>query len=595
MLGRQSLDDVFKHMCSSRAFIEKLEKNIGKKPDYAALRKLQDDPDFNELSDHVFSMLTPLADSEESALCCILRMRESELRVLQQLHSKLQSSDSSKFALETDIGSRRKIVEILKYALKLNQQENLNGVPLTIEDPSAELDTDAANMCQRIVQRRLNFLELIADGSVDSAQRHNVSFETQHSSINQRLAEAAKNVERSLNSLGSNSDLSIRDLDCPSTCAIVPRPRDAFSSASGPVNEALEHASTSSIFASHDVLDKSVSVVDTFQGNRFDLKCSDTADTFSQTYSDSHVSSPGTDQSTTLSHKFEVMTAIPRKSRPILPLSTANISSTIARTISSRSGQRSQSDFLLLSDSSNGPQRAMKTISPFAMVKQPSSCKDSISPLQLGHPFPGTSRVGNVDTAAVDAVIPLENSFKSNDPPLRKSDIQPSPHKIFNSCSPVVLEANTAELTDKIDNLESYCQSKATVLKIRKSSIGSFPQSPGANGHSPIRYIYADLVHASNGSPSGGGRTRTSPSDVVVTRPHIASLAGSDAIRSPRKYEAQMNRLRSSSVGRSPLSEPPLFRESYFPVMRQGSHLELRSPNDRFNAASVDKKPLGWV
>ena len=591
MLGRQSLDDVFKHMCSSRAFIEKLEKNIGKKPDYAALRKLQDDPDFNELSDHVFSMLTPLADSEESALCCILRMRESELRVLQQLHSKLQSSDSSKFALETDISSRRKIVEILKYALKLNQQENLNGVPLTIEDPSAELDTDAANMCQRIVQRRLNYLELIADGSVDGPQRHNVSFETKHSSINQRLAEAAKNVERSLNSLGSNSDLSIRDLDCSSTCAIVPRPSDAFSSASEPVNEALGHASTSSIFASHDVLDKSVSVVDTFEGNRFDLKCSDTADTFSQTYSDSHISSPGTN----LSHKFEVMTAIPRKSRPILPLSTANISLTIARTISSRSGQRSTCDFLPLSDSSNDPQKAMKTISPFAMVKQFSSCKDIISPLPLGHQYPGTSRVANVDTAAVDTVVPPEKSYKSNDPPLRKSDIQPSPHKIFNSCSPVVLEANTAESSDKIDNLESYCQSKATVLKIRKSSIGSFPQSPGANGHSPIRYIYADLVHASNGSPSGGGRTRTSPSDVVVTRPHIASLAGSDTIRSPRKYEAQINRLRSSSVGRTPLSEPPPFRESYFPVMRQGSHLELRSPNDRFNAASVDKKPLGWV
>jgi hypothetical protein len=579
MLGRQSLDEVFKQMCSSRAFIEKLEKKIGKKPDYASLRKLQDDPGFNELSDHVFSMLSPLADTEESALCCILRMRESELRVLQQLHSKLHTSDSSKLVLEADISSRRKIVDILKYALKLNQQENANGIPLAFDNPSDELDTDAANMCQRIVQRRLNFLELIVDGSLDGAQQQHVSCETKHSSINQRLAEAAKNVERSLNSLGNHSELSIQDLDCSSVGTIIPHISDLHNRALESSNETPEQVTTTSSYACHSVNDKSdsdrsCSVVDISDGNRFHLKSLDDQNAIFPKQ-DMQISASSTHQSTALNQKFEFMTAIPRKSSPSTPLSTAHIGTAIAETISSYPEQRLKGKMLWL-HASQRDSSTMKNIAPFAMVKH-SANADIIPPTsQLASRISLHPKKGDV----------LENKSSCSIPPLRKSDIQPSPHKNFTCDSPIVVEAHNK------DDLESYCQSKATVLKIRRSSIGSFSQSKGAESQSPIRYIYADLVHSSQNSPSGGHQDRASPIEVVVTRPHIVHTSGIETVRSPRKYEAQVNRLRSSSVGRSPSSDAPLFRESHFPVMKQGSHLELRSPNDRFASA---ENPLGWV
>jgi hypothetical protein len=582
MLGRQSLDEVFKNMCSSRNFIEKLERTIGRKPDYAALRKLQDDPGFNELSDHVFSMLTPLADSEETALCCILRMRESELRVLQQLHSKLHNGDSSKCILESDISSRRKIVDILKYALKLNQQENVNGVPLAVENPSDELDTDAANMCQRIVQRRLNFLELIADGSIDSAQQHNVPCETKHSSINQRLAETAKNVERSLNSLGSHSDLSMHDLDCSSFCAInPPHLSDRTNFESEPSNETTDLVMPVSPLACHSIIECSVSAVDTNQGDRFDLKYSDVDDEFPRLPG---MRTSSVHQSTTLIQKFEVMTAIPRRLSPSVPLSTSHICTTITGKVPCDSEQKLNGKMLRLSDANQTVFKNMKQIAPFAMVKQ---SKTDLVPAASKLSTPATTS----DDSVVITNVPTKNSHKYNIPPLRKYDIQPSPHKNFSCTSPTTIEA------EKADDLESYCQSKATVLKIRKSSIGSFAKSKGADSHSPIRYIYADLVHSSQSSPSGGNGGCASPVDIVVTRPCIAHVSGLETVRSPRKYEAQMNRLRSSSVGRSPhASDAPLFRESHFPVMKKGSHLELRSPNERFEAAvALVKHPLGWV
>jgi hypothetical protein len=566
MLGRQSLDEVFKSMCSSRSFIEKLELTIGKKPDYAALRKLQEDPEFNELSDHVFSMLTPLADSEETALCCILRMRESELRVLQQLHSKLQSEDASKLILEVDINSRKKIVEILKYALKLNQQENIHGIPLTDEDHADELDADAANMCQRIVQRRLNYLELIADGSIDGTQQRQSPFTPKLLSINQRLANTAKNVERCLSSLGGNNELSMHDLECSPGLAPMPRLGDSTS----------ENGTPDSFGDGHEILTASQLGLHPAEFDRFDLYGTDSEASLSQAKSPSlaeaPVSSLSVIQHSTLSHKFEVMTAIPKKFKPMHPLSTANVSATFSEAVSSHSDRRSKNNLLSRHDSNHSFQSRVKMIAPFAMVKQLIHSKDCCVPQPSKCMISVSSQTLNVDHSAL-AAVPTEHAPICDTVSLRNPDLQHSPR------SPRALD------------LEFYSQSKSTVLKIRKSSIGDFSQSKGVDGHSPVTCVYADLVHSSNYSPSG--KSGASPAALLVKRPQILDT---EAIRSPRKYEAQINRIRSASVGRVSASDAPLFRESYFPVMKEGSHLEFRSPNERFVSANSDSpKPTGWV
>lgn len=573
MLGRQSLDEVFKSMCSSRSFIEKLELTIGKKPDYAALRKLQQDPNFNELSDHVFSMLTPLADSEETALCCILKMRESELRVLQQLHSKLQSDDASKLILEVDINSRKKIVEILKYALKLNQQENINGIPLADEDHAEELDADAANMCQRIVQRRLNYLELIADGSIDGTQQRQSSFTPKLMSINQRLAETAKNVERCLSSLGGNYELSMHDLECSPGLAPTPRPG----------NNNSENGTPDSFGDGREILTASQLDLHPAEFDRFDLHGTDSDASLSQAKSPSlaeaaAVSSQSVEQHSTLSQKFEVMTAIPKKFKPMYPLSTANVSATFSEAVSGYSDRRSKNNLISRHDSNHNFQSRAKMIAPFAMVKQLFHSKDRCAPQPSKCMISVSSQTQNVDHSAL-AAIPTEHAPICDTVLLRNPDFQHSPRLDLQCSSPRALD------------LEFYSQSKSTVLKIRKSSIGDFSQSKGVDGHSPVTCVYADLVHSSNHSPSGKGGV--SPAALLVKRPQILDT---EAIRSPRKYEAQINRIRSASVGRVSASDAPLFRESYFPVMKHGSHLEFRSPNERFVSAFSDgQKPTGWV
>jgi hypothetical protein len=578
MLGRQSIDEVFKSMCSSRILIEQMEQNIGKKPDYSALRTLQSDPNFNELSDHVFSMLTPLSESEETALFCILRMRESEMRVLQQLHSKLQCEDSSRLILEADICGRRKIIDILTYSLKLNQQENKQGIPLTIEDQADELDTDAANMCQRIVQRRMNYLELISDGSTHATQQSQKSFTPKLSSINQRLAETAKNVERSLNSLGGNLELSLHDLDCSPARDAIPNGSDGDT----------ERISLSSFCVISDTPTNCNAGLDSPEGNRFDLQCANSDVVISQmhllSHSEAFVPASSIDQNRDLSRTFEVLTAIPQKSSPSPPPSATKVIDVFATAVPGCLHESSKSNSLPRHDPEHNFLRAVNSIAPFAMVKQRSHSDHSNAARSLSRPLRVSSQLSKDDVSRAHAV----QTPKFDRLPVRKSDIQHSPHTYENDNS-----QRLAHPDDGFD-LESYSQSKATVLKIRKSSIGQF--SAGAGGLSPVRYIYADLVHSSNNSPSGGKGVRATPMDVVVTRPHIAHCESPDAIRSPRKYEAQITRLRSASVGRTPVSDAPLFRESYFPVMKAGSHLELRSPNERFNPASIiSKHPPGWV
>ena len=584
MLGRQSLDEVFKSMCSSRNLIEQLEKNIGRKPDYSALRRLQEDPGFNDLSDHVFSMLTPLADSEETALCCILRMRESEYRVLQQLHSKLQIDDSSKLSLEKDIKSRRKVIEILKYALKLNQQENAQGVPLNIEDETDDLDTDAANMCQRIVQRRLNYLEFIADGSNDGAQQLRISAAPKPSDFNQRLAETAKNVERSLNSLGGCSELSMHDLDASPVCAVNPPSRHGTSAPDSPASVRVGRDLFKSFFCS----DASETL------NRFDLKCADSNDAKSNTSSlslaEGHPATVSSEQSSNLTAKFEFMTAIP-KSRLNHPLSTSNIAATFSGTSLNHGGQKPSGNAAMRPHAGQTFVSPMRRIAPFAMVKQ-SLHHDDAAPMNSTASTCCTyTQTLTEDDAAIDTVRHGQPP-RLNFSPFHKSPSQSSCAATFECASP------SAPSKDQSFDLPSYSASKSTVLKIRSSSIGHSARPTVATRDSPIRYVYADLVHAYN-SPSSSEADGAALKSVSVTRPLIMATEG---VRSPRKYEAQISRMRSASVGRTHASEAPLFRESYYPVMKQGSHLELRSPNDRFAtmhvapiAANFSKNPDGWV
>jgi len=559
--------------------MEQLEKTIGRKPDYTALRKLQENPGFNEFSDHVFSMLTPLAESEETALCCILSMRESEFRVLLQLHSKLQNDDASKLVLEADIKSRRKVIEILKYALKLNQQENAHGVPLIIEEDNSDLDTDAANMCQRIVQRRLNYLEFIADKSNDSELL--MAAAPMSSSIHQRLAETAKHVERSLHSLGGGSELSMRDLDGSPVCAINPPLCNGMSAPDSPASFNVGRDLLKSFCGS----DASGSL------NRFDSKCPDSNDLFSNTpsssHADAHPSTVSGEKCANLNETFEFMTAIP-KSRLNHPLSTSNIGAPFSGSASSHSRQKSIGSAPRHTiHSFTGP---MRRVAPFAMVQQ-SLHPNAAVPSNSTAATCCISTQTSIDFDATMDPVRREQAPQLDFLPFHKSPTQNTCAAHFECSSP------RARSKDPSFDLQSYSASKSTVLRIRSSSIGQSVPSKGATDDSPIRYIYADLVHAFNDSPSSGKANDGALKAVCVTG---ANAAG--PVRSPRKYDAQISRMRSASVGRVTASEaPPLFRESYYPVMKQGSHLELRSPNDRFTAtivaslaAALSKNPDEW-
>jgi hypothetical protein len=228
----------------------------------------------------------------------------------------------------------------------------------------------------------------------------------------------------------------------------------------------------------------------------------------------------------------------------------------------------------------------MKAIAPFAMVKQFSHQNDFHCPRTSTSSSSVSTQTflefGTACIAKTPTVSPI---------PLSQRDTQLN-LKHSKCSSPSTIEST------QMHDLDSYSESKSTVLKVRRSSFDQATHSNSDHSNLPIRYIYADLVHSSKHSPSECGANDSIEGDVMVSRPRIAHVPGSETVRSPRKYEAQINRMRSASVGRVHASAP-LFRESHFPVTKQGSHLELQSLSERFDtgpsAAVRIHEPLGWV